>query len=925
MIFIDFTGYADDIIRYAANKRVKNEENALFNENFKGALQPTINKRITMDAKARLRNIPNGSLPYILSSMFLILAVFFLDIHTPYGTIHWILYLIPLFLAYRTRNTFYIVVILCLIIAASIAGAIYTSQQPTLKDIALLDIVNRAEGLFAFLLFTYVIHALAGSRSRYKHLSKELFETRGLFQMTFQKSPVATALAKLSGNIVVDTNSVFENLFEYTRDELIGKPITDFDIWADAEERGHAFQMLVKHGKLRDKEFSFKTKTGRTGQGILFAEIVERHAEKYIVLKIIDITERKRAESALHTISSRLEAILSAVPEIIMEVNMNKVYTWANKSGYDFFGDEVIGKNADFYFVGGQTTYQMVQPVFNGDENVIYVESWQRNKNGQKRLLAWWCRTIKDKNGLPVGALSSARDITEIRQAEEALAAEKERLAVTLRSIGDAVIATDMRGDIVLMNKVAENLSGWPFSEAVGKPLAEVFHIVSELTRRPCANPVEKALASGTIVSLENHTLLVARDGKELVIADSGAPIKDRESKTIGVVLVFRDMTEKQKIMDTLQRAAKLESLGILAGGIAHDFNNLIGGIYGYIDLAIDEPDKNKASSCLAKAMATIDRARGLTRQLLTFAKGGDPVRATAHLFPFVQETARFALSGSNVSCRFDALGNLWACSFDKNQIGQVIDNLVINAQQAMPFGGAIELTARNIALAERQHPALAKGNYVRISVRDSGIGMSKELLPRIFDPFFTTKAKGHGLGLATCYSIINRHGGCIDVESEQGRGSTFHVYLPAAGESVPDIIIAPAAKHKGSGTIIIMDDEEVMRDAVSNMLETLGYSVVCKNEGRETLDFFIQEVNAKRGIAALILDLTIQGGMGGKDVVNEIRKLNSEIPVFVASGYADDPIMKNPANYGFTASICKPFMKIELEEMLEKHLTPRK
>jgi two-component system, cell cycle sensor histidine kinase and response regulator CckA len=290
-------------------------------------------------------------------------------------------------------------------------------------------------------------------------------------------------------------------------------------------------------------------------------------------------------------------------------------------------------------------------------------------------------------------------------------------------------------------------------------------------------------------------------------------------------------------------------------------------------------------------------------------------------LISFIRETAQFALSGSNISCRFLLAQNLWPCNIDKNQIGQVIDNIVINAQQAMPNGGTIEVTANNISLGEKEHPPLSKGNFVKVSIKDFGIGIPKDIMPRIFDPFYTTKTKGHGLGLATCYSIINRHGGCIDVESEPGKGSTFHVHLPASTEAIA-ADTAALAKHKGSGTIIVVDDEEVIRNLMKRMLESLGYSVVCKNNGKEAVDFYVSETKAKRRITAMVFDLTVPGGMGGTEAVSEIRKLDTHIPVFVVSGYADNFVMKNPAEYGFTASISKPFTIAELSDMLNKNLT---
>ena len=241
-----------------------------------------------------------------------------------------------------------------------------------------------------------------------------------------------------------------------------------------------------------------------------------------------------------------------------------------------------------------------------------------------------------------------------------------------------------------------------------------------------------------------------------------------------------------------------------------------------------------------------------------------------------------------------------------------------------MPLGGTIKLSARNIALDKDGHPLLEKGKYVTLSIKDTGIGIPKELIARIFDPFFTTKAKGHGLGLATSHSIIHRHGGCIDVESGPGKGCTFNVFLPASTEAAPTAIEVSSKTHGGSGTFLIMDDEKVMRDTLGDMLATLGYSVTSTENGKDAIDFFVTETKANRTIAGMIFDLTVPAGMGGKAAIQEIRKSNRVIPAFVASGYADDPVMKNPTEYGFMASICKPFMKSDLSEMLNRFMKPK-
>jgi len=503
------------------------------------------------------------------------------------------------------------------------------------------------------------------------------------------------------------------------------------------------------------------------------------------------------------------------------------------------------------------------------------------------------------------------------------LAKSEQLFRALFEQANDGIFFLDTHGEVVSANEAFARSHGYTVEEmkqlGIEKLDVEGNAPVPERIRRIMAGEalsfeVKHFHKDGHIIPLDVTANLISIGDEQLIIA------------------IHRDITERKqaeeehlKYENQLQLNSKLESLGVLAGGIAHDFNNLMGGIFGYIDMASEESKEAKVTSYLSKAMNTIDRARALTLQLLTFAKGGAPIQQIGNLFPFVQETVQFALSGANVSCHVDVPQDLWACNFDKNQIGQVIDNLIINAQQAMPVGGTIELTARNITLAEKEHPMLANGNYVKISVKDTGVGIPQELISKIFDPFFTTKAKGHGLGLATCYSIVKRHDGCIDVESEPGKGSTFKVYLPATTESASSEIKKTDKTHKGSGTFLIMDDEEVMRDTIGDMLETLGYSVVSKENGKDAIDFFATETKANRKISGIIFDLTIPGGMGGKAAIEEIRKLNKDIPAFVASGYADDPVMKKPTEHGFTASICKPFRKSELSEMLNKYMNPKK
>ncbi|RLC06316.1 MAG: hypothetical protein DRH34_00780 [Deltaproteobacteria bacterium] len=413
---------------------------------------------------------------------------------------------------------------------------------------------------------------------------------------------------------------------------------------------------------------------------------------------------------------------------------------------------------------------------------------------------------------------------------------------------------------------------------------------------------------------------------REFKITCKNGQVKDVEFRGTflpdGRALVsLTDITERKALEAQYEQAQKMEALGTLAGGIAHDFNNLLSGIFGYIDLARKKTKESKTEEYLTKAFNTSGRAKGLTHQLLTFSKGGAPIKRIDSLVPFLQETTQFALSGADVSCSFNLPDDLWMCDYDKNQLGQVIDNIVINAHHAMPSGGNIQVDATNVIVKGREHPALDPGKYVKISISDTGMGIAEKYIPRIFDPFFTTKQKGSGLGLATSYSIVKRHGGIIDIESILGVGATFHIFIPAAEHPKFQGKTLVEKNYQGSGRILIMDDEEMIQEMMTDMLETMGFTIKGENEGRGAVEAFKKAKERNDPFRAVILDLTVKGGMGGKETVKEIRKTDKTIPVFVASGYSEDEAIANPEAFGFTASLEKPFSVAQLARIFEKYL----
>ena len=509
----------------------------------------------------------------------------------------------------------------------------------------------------------------------------------------------------------------------------------------------------------------------------------------------------------------------------------------------------------------------------------------------------------------------------ELNIANRALEQEKETLAVTVNSIGDAVIATDLDGNVTLLNRVAEELTGWLRDDAYTEPLTKVFHIINEKTRAICENPVEKVLKTGRIIGLANHTALLAKDGSEISIADSAAPIRNSQGEIIGTVLVFRDVTHENMLNAELSKTKKLESIGLLAGGIAHDFNNVLTGIMGNINLARSLTSKDhEAYSFLETAESASKRASKLTHQLLTFSKGGEPVVELTSIYSLVKECAKFTLTGSGIACRIDQGAGLWGAVVDPGQIDQVIQNILLNARQAMPEGGTINVLCENFTHSDNEKKVLpiGPGNYLRIVISDEGIGIPPELIEKIFDPYFTTKQMGSGLGMATSQAIINKHGGFIGCTSKPGQGSVFTIYLPAEIKPVSKEV-AETTKHRGSGKIMVMDDEAMIATLAGNMLESCGYNAESVCGGEEALALYKEAMDNSQPYDIVIMDLTIPGGLGGKEAISKLLAIDPKATAIVSSGYSNDPVMANYRDYGFKGCLSKPYLIDSLAGLVSK------
>lgn len=510
------------------------------------------------------------------------------------------------------------------------------------------------------------------------------------------------------------------------------------------------------------------------------------------------------------------------------------------------------------------------------------------------------------------------RNLDERRRMEMALGAEKRRLAVTLRSIVDGVIATDTQGKVVLMNPAAENITGWSIKEAQGLPVAAIFHLLSEKTGLRLKNPVDLVLSSGRSIKIPRDAVLIANDGTRRLLAYSSSPIMNEHEELLGAVLIVQDKSLERKTEREIQKVEKLTSLSLLAGGIAHDFNNFLAAILGNIGLAkLFGAGQEELLVALCQAEEAGLRAKDLAGQLLTFAKGGSPHKKFANIAEIIDQCARFTTAGSMVKCEVVCSPNLWRTKIDSNQISQVIQNLIINGMQAMPQGGTIKVCAQNFIIDKEDEMPLKPGNYVKIDVQDEGLGIWPDDLPYIFDPFFTTKDNGSGLGLTTSYSIIKKHDGLISADSVMGQGSTFTIFLPAKPGKLASIKKNALELKRGNAKVLIMDDNKMVRNNLGMLLKSLGYKTGFASDGEEALKIFTQAQKTGEPYEVVITDLTIPGGVGGKETMQQLLTIDPAVRGIVISGYSNDGIMRSFKELGYKGAIKKPYQIHEVSNTL--------
>jgi two-component system cell cycle sensor histidine kinase/response regulator CckA len=667
-------------------------------------------------------------------------------------------------------------------------------------------------------------------------------------------------------------------------------------------------------------DYRFVLKNGTTRVVHAQAELIADAAGDFVVLSGTgqDVTERKRQEQALAESEADYRNLFDSSTDGIFIIDLDGNFVDANRTAYERLGytrEEFLALNIsklDHPSFAAAVPERLRQV---REFGAAVFDSGHLRKDGSVMPVEVNSRLLEYKGKQVL--FSVIRDITERKQAEERLLRSEQFVRSILDTVDEGFLVIDRDFRILTVNKAYCDQVGSCDEEVTGRHCYEVSHRRS----RPCYEEGEECAVRRVFATGQPHAALhkhVDRDGQLLFVETKGYPITNASGKVMSVIETINNITEKHLLEEERLRAQKLESIGTLAGGIAHDFNNLLQGIFGYISMAkISLDQREKSLAMLEQAENALHQSVSLTTQLLTFSKGGKPVRKRISLLPVIENAAKFAVSGSRSGYRLDVEPGLWQVNGDGGQLAQVIQNIVLNADQAMPEGGTIVITGRNVLKPAKEHPQIPKGNYIKISVQDSGIGIPGEYLEKIFDPYFTTKEKGSGLGLATSYSIVNNHDGIIDVVSEPGRGTTFSIYLPAAEAELETEETAPVPSSVRKGRVLVMDDEELVLGLAEELVKALGHEVELARNGAAAVEKYRAAMDSGRPFDIVILDLTIRGGMGGRDVIERLRVIDPGVVAIVSSGYSDDAVMANYHKYGFRARLTKPYKIQDLRDVL--------
>jgi len=547
----------------------------------------------------------------------------------------------------------------------------------------------------------------------------------------------------------------------------------------------------------------------------------------------------------------------------------------------------------------------------------VRFEASHFNKEGNSFYVDFSLKPVHDDTGNVIMLIPEGRDITERIYAQEALQESQERYQGIYNATSDTIFIHDAAtGAIIDVNQAMLDMYGYTKEEALKLTVDNFSAGEPPYTQNEADEKINAALLFG----LQTFEWKAKRKNGELFWVEVALKFTEFHGKRF-IIAAVRDISDRKQVEEELIKIKKLESIGVLAGGIAHDFNNILAAILGNISLAnlLLKPDEVKVHSLLQEAEKASLRAKGLTQQLLTFSKGGEPVKSLASISDVIMDSTEFILRGSDVKCEYSFPDDLWHAEIDRGQISQVIQNIILNSTQAMPEGGIITIHCENYVYNGTLTLPIAAGDYIKVSLVDRGVGIPRDLLDKIYDPYFTTKHEGNGLGLAVTHSIIIQHKGHIAADSKQGQGTTVTIYLPAFKQKKLKEQKEEPLPVGGKAKILFMDDDKMVRTMANEMLSHYGYEVFLAQDGQEAITLYRESLKDDAHIDLVIMDLTVPGGMGGKETIKEIIAANPQVKAIVSSGYSNNPIMANYGEYGFSAAVSKPYRQEELIKVINR------
>ncbi len=764
-----------------------------------------------------------------------------------------------------------------------------------------------------------------------KQAEDRIRESEERFRMAFYTSPDAISISSVSSGQYLDINEGFTKITGYTKEESIGKTVLDLNIWFDAEERFQFVNGLKKDSVIHNMEVRFCAKDGKIVFGLLSATLIQIKGEKVILSIARDISDRKQAEKQLYESEERYRSLVEQMTDGVYRSTQDGRFLDVNPAMVKILGyqdkDELmqIDIKKELYF--DDTERREITESLKTSGNIKIDTFRLRHKKGHEIWVEDHGQLVYDEAGNILYHEGVLRDITERKEAQERIA--------ELAEFNKSIVTSAPVGIITVSHKRKVTSTNEAFLKIMGSPnLAETLKISVKLPIFANENikPLfENALDKGQSFEVK-HFPFTSYWGKELVVDLKGVPQKTKNGHIFGVVVVINDVTrnvqaeeEKTKLEIQLRRAQKLETIGTLAGGIAHDFNNILAPIMGFTELALLKIEEEApVARDLNQVLKGAHRAKELVEQILLFSKQSEKERRPIALQPLVDEALK--LLRPSIPSTIEIYKNLTAsCGkvrADATQIHQVVVNLCTNAWQAMHEGGTLTIQLEQTSVDDtmtKLHPNLTEGDYVRLSIRDTGSGMDEATLERIFEPFFTTKAvnKGTGLGLSVVHGIVRNHRGEILVYSEPGKGSVFHVYLPALDVEDEIVTQRPKTIPGGDESVMIVDDEPVIAEMVKTMLENFGYKADIFKTGMKAVIAFEQRPHQ---YDLLITDLTMPQ-MTGLDLADQLHKTNPELPIIIMTGFGDNLTQPTLKRYGIKQVIGKPVVVKELASAVRKVL----